>query len=81
MDTDYGAQQESWPKDITSSVPDGQTTSWAEDASMPSQSVGNFGGNPDEWPNQVSCFFHNFYIQQILGFYESRKYLKVFQLQ
>lgn len=32
---------------------DGQTTRWAEEVAMASQSVSNYGGGSDNWANQV----------------------------
>ncbi|KAK6624202.1 40s ribosomal protein SA [Polyplax serrata] len=54
VDTDYMGQSEVLTNDLVSAPQgDGQTTRWAEEVAMASQSVSNYGGGSDNWANQV----------------------------
>ena len=47
-------QPEVFSNDLVSGQGDGQTARWAEEVSMASQNVSNFGGNSDNWASQVN---------------------------
>ncbi|EEB14788.1 40S ribosomal protein SA, putative [Pediculus humanus corporis] len=46
-------QPEVFSNDLVTGQGDGQTARWAEEVSMASQNVSNFGGNSDNWASQV----------------------------
>lgn len=55
VDGDYNGQPEVLSNDLTSAptVDGQQTTRWAEEVALASQSVTNYGGSNDTWANQV----------------------------
>ncbi|KAL0279300.1 UNVERIFIED_CONTAM: hypothetical protein PYX00_000894 [Menopon gallinae] len=57
VDGEFAGSPEVWNADIVSAPQaDGQPTSWAEEAQMPSQgNIANYGGNSEDWVNQVQA--------------------------